>query len=175
MVDASRDEAQLAVRLYNDPAEARSFEGFVVHMHLAWLYLLHGEFTRDGVDFRYWRFQRRARRVERIDGEPKRWDLATCVRHRWSDEKEPVRANLAFFIGLRNKIEHRYARQQEALTAAVGGQSQALLLNYEEELTGKFGVGASLATRLRFPVSSGASPIRGSERCAGCARSCPLR
>jgi len=37
MVDASRDEAQLAVRLYNDPAEARSFEGFVVHMHLAWL------------------------------------------------------------------------------------------------------------------------------------------
>jgi hypothetical protein len=26
----------LAVRLYNDPAEVRSFEGFVVHMHLAW-------------------------------------------------------------------------------------------------------------------------------------------
>jgi hypothetical protein len=175
MVDASRDEAQLAVRLYNDPAEARSFEGFVVHMHLAWLYLLHGEFTRDGVDFRYWRFQGRARRVERIDGEPKRWDVATCVRHRWSDEKEPVRANLAFFIGLRNKIEHRYARQQEALTAAVGGQSQALLLNYEEELTGQFGPGASLATRLRFPVFIGSFTDQGSKRCAGCARSCPLR
>lgn len=38
MLAASRDEAQLAVRLYNDPAEARSFEGFVVHTHLAWLY-----------------------------------------------------------------------------------------------------------------------------------------
>lgn len=37
MVDASRDEACLAVRLYNDPTEPRSFEGFVVHMHLAWL------------------------------------------------------------------------------------------------------------------------------------------
>ena len=132
MVDASRDEAQLAVRLYNDPSEARSFEGFVVHMHLAWLYLLHAELTRAGVDFRYWRTEGRTRRLVRIDGEPKRWDLATCVLHRWPDEKDPVRANLVFFVRLRNKIEHRYARQQEALTAAVGGQAQALLLNYEE-------------------------------------------
>jgi len=41
MVEASRDEASLATRLYNDPAEVRSFEGFAVHMHLVWLYLLH--------------------------------------------------------------------------------------------------------------------------------------
>ncbi|WP_284740527.1 DUF3644 domain-containing protein [Amycolatopsis sp. RTGN1] len=155
MVGASRDEAQLAVRLYNDPSEIRSFEGFVVHMHLAWLYLLHAELTRDDVDFRYWRTQGRARRLERIDGEPKRWDLATCVRHRWSGDADPVRANLEFFIALRNKIEHRYAREQQALTAAVGGQSQAFLLNYEEELTGQFGRGSSLATRLRFPVFIG--------------------
>jgi Protein of unknown function (DUF3644) len=155
MVDVSRDEAQLAVRLYNDPAEPRSFEGFVVHMHMAWLYLLHAEFTRDGIDFRYWRTKGRARRLERVDGEPKRWDLATCVRHRWSDEKEPVRANIGFFIGLRNKIEHRHAQHQEALTAAVGGQAQALLLNYEEELTSQFGVKSSLATRLRFPIFVG--------------------
>ena len=155
MVDASRDEAQLAVRLYNDPSEIRSFEGFVVHMHLAWLYLLHGVFERDGVDFRFWRLRGRARRLERIDGEPKRWDLATSVRRRWSEEHDPVRVNLEFFVGLRNKIEHRYARQQHALAAAVGGQSQALLLNYEQELTSQFGLGLSLAARLRFPVFIG--------------------
>lgn len=155
MVEASRDEASLAVRLYNDPAEGRSFEGFVVHMHLAWLYLLHAELDRDKVDFRFWRTQGRVRRLERVDGEPKRWDLATSMRHRWPDEKDPVRANLGFFIGLRNKVEHRFARQQEALTAAVGGQAQALLLNYEEELTIQFGVSSSLATRLRFPVFIG--------------------
>lgn len=155
MVEASRDEASLAVRLYNDPSEGRSFEGFVVHMHLAWLYLLHAELDRDKVDFRFWRTQGRVRRLERVDGEPKRWDLATSMRHRWPDEKDPVRANLGFFIGLRNKVEHRFARQQEALTAAVGGQAQALLLNYEEELTSQFGVSSSLATRLRFPVFIG--------------------
>lgn len=155
MVDASRDEAQLAVRLYNDPAEIRSFEGFVVHMHLAWLYLLHAELTRDGVDFRYWHSEGRRRRLDRIDGEPRQWELGRCVRERWPDSCNPVRANLGFFIGLRNKIEHRYARQQDALTAAVGGQAQALLLNYEDELTSQFGPSASLATRLRFPVFIG--------------------
>lgn len=71
MVESSRDEASLAVRLYNNPSEARSFEGFVVHMHLAWLYLLHAELTRDGVDYRYWHQQGRSRRLERVDGEPK--------------------------------------------------------------------------------------------------------
>jgi hypothetical protein len=45
MVEASRDEASLAVRLYNDATDIRSFEGVVVHLHLAWLYLLHSEFT----------------------------------------------------------------------------------------------------------------------------------
>jgi hypothetical protein len=42
----------LAVRLYSDPSEARWFEGFVVQMYLAWLYLLHAELTRDGVEDR---------------------------------------------------------------------------------------------------------------------------
>ncbi len=45
MIDASKDEAALAVHLYNDPSESLSFEGFDVHRHLAWLYLLHAELT----------------------------------------------------------------------------------------------------------------------------------
>jgi hypothetical protein len=163
MVDASKDEAQLAVRLYNDPSEPRGFEGFVVHMHLAWLYLLQAEFHRDGVDYRYWRKVGRARRLDKVDGEPKRWDLARSVQERWIDEKQPVRANLDFFISLRNKIEHRYSRQQQALAAVVSGQAQALLLNYEEELTSQFGSHASMATRLRFPVFIGSFTSEGEQ------------
>lgn len=60
-------------------------------------------------------------------------------------------------------IEHRYARQQEALTAALGGHAQALLLNYEEELVGQFGASASLATRLRFPVFIGSFTHEGEQ------------
>ena len=142
IVEASRDEASLAVRLYNDPAEARSFEGFVVHMHLAWLYLLHAQFTRDDVDYRYWQ-RDNPRRLERIDGEAKRWELAKSVKERWTDDRDPVRANIEFFIGLRNRVEHRYAKEQQALSAAVSGQAQALLLNYEKELTDQFGMASS--------------------------------
>ncbi|MEV4522467.1 DUF3644 domain-containing protein [Micromonospora tulbaghiae] len=154
MVAASQAEASLAVRLYNDPAEERSFEGFVVHMHLAWLYLLHGEFTRDGKDFRY-RKRGNPRLLERVDGEPKRWELAKCVAERWSDD-DPIRRNIEFFIGLRNKIEHRYASKADlSLTVALGGYAQALLLNYEEELVGQFGEAATLAGMLRFPLFVG--------------------
>ena len=154
MVQASRDEATLAVKLYNDPTEVRAFEGFVVHMHVAWLYLLHAEFTRDGLDHRYWQ-RDNPRRLEKIDGEPRRWELAKSVKERWPDANQPVRANLEFFIGLRNKVEHRFAREQQALAAAASGQAQALLLNYEQELTDQFGNASSLATKLRFPVFIG--------------------
>lgn len=164
MVEASQDEAQLAVRLYNDPAESRSFEAFIVHMHVAWLYLLHAEFARDKVDCRYWRTVGNRRYLDRVDGEPKQWELARSVRERWPSDQEPVRANLEFFIGLRNKIEHRYARRaQLALTAVLGGQAQALLLNYEEELVAQFGAERSLATRLRFPVFVGSFTTAGEQ------------
>lgn len=164
MVEASQDEAQLAVRLYNDHAESRSFEAFIVHMHVAWLYLLHAEFARDKVDCRYWRTVGKRRYLDRIDGEPKQWELARSVRERWPSGQEPVRANLEFFVGLRNKIEHRYAkRAQLALTAILGGQAQALLLNYEEELVAQFGVEHSLATRLRFPVFIGSFTSAGEQ------------
>jgi hypothetical protein len=86
MVDTSRDEASLAVRLYNDPAEPRSFESFVVHVHLAWLYLLHAELTRDGVDFRYWRMVGKVRRLDKVDDEAKLWELSRCVQERWPSE-----------------------------------------------------------------------------------------
>jgi hypothetical protein len=85
----------------------------------------------------------------------KQWELARSVRERWPDPRNPVRANLDFFIGLRNKVEHRFARDHAALAAAVSGQAQAMLLNYEKELTDQFGIVSSLATRLRFPVFIG--------------------
>jgi hypothetical protein len=154
MIAASRAEASLAVRLYNTPAEDRSFEGFVVHMHLAWLYLLHAEFTRDGKDFRY-RQRGHPHLLERVDGEPKRWELAKCVAARWPTD-DPIRTNIEFFIGLRNKIEHRYASKADlSLAVALSGYAQASLLNYEEELVGQFGEGASLAVLLRFPLFVG--------------------
>jgi Protein of unknown function (DUF3644) len=150
-VNAARDEACLAVELRNRPHERRSFEGFVVHMHLAWLYLLQGEMARDKIDFRYWQ----GRRLVRVDGEPKCWDLAKSIEQRWPKASDPVRSNLEFFIGLRNKIEHRFFTHSPALAIATSGHAQALLLNFENELVDQFGSSQTLAATLRFPVFVG--------------------
>jgi hypothetical protein len=60
------------------------------------------------------------------------------------NEKDPVRANLGFFIGLRNKVEHRYARHHGAMAVAVG-RSPGLPPQLREELT------AQLVSRPPWP------------------------
>lgn len=161
-LDASVNEACLAVRLYNDASEARSFEGFVVHMHLAWLYLLHAGFIRDGIDYRYWD-RNYKRRLLRVDGEPKTWELERSMKERWPDEADPVRANLALFIRLRNGLEHRHADADQALMLNLSGHSHALLINFEEELTNQFGDDHSLALRLRIPLFVGTFSAQGEQ------------
>ncbi len=150
VVQASKAEALLAVEFYNTTGERRSLEAFVIHMHLAWLYLLHAEFVRDEIDFRYWEVRSDRRRcLLRVDGEPKTWELARCGRERWKQDNDPVRRNLEFFIGLRNRIEHRH---QDSIGLAVAGHAQAMILNYENELVDAFGTDEGLADRLRFPI-----------------------
>jgi hypothetical protein len=144
ILEASKDEARLAVDLYNRSADKRSLEAFVVHMHMAWQLLLHARFERDHVDYRYWD----GRKLERIDGDVKTWDLARCLREVF-DDNDPVRRNVEFFIGLRNKIEHRY---EQLLADLVAGKTQAHLMNYEDTLTTTFGATHGLADELRFPV-----------------------
>lgn len=148
ILEGAIDEALLAVDLYNQPLRARRLEGFFVHMHIAWLYLLQARFRRDGIDFRY---RLPNGRFDRVDGEPRTWDLQRCVVERFPDVG-PVRKNLEFTIGLRNKIEHRY---EEAISVVVTGYAQALLLNFEEELVATFGERSSLGDRLRFPIFVG--------------------
>jgi len=147
ILQRSRREALLAVDLYNRAASERSLEGFVVHMHMAWLYLHHARFLRDYVDYRYrepdgWRFAR-------VDGEIKTWELGRCVQEAFPSDRDPVRANIEFFVKVRNKIEHRY---EQLLATALAGKTQAQVLNYEETLTAWFGAKEGLGESLRFPV-----------------------
>jgi hypothetical protein len=144
-LQASKNEACLAVDLYNRSSSERSLEGFIVHMNLAWLYLLHARFERDHVDYRYWD----GHRLRRVDGEPKTWGLKRCLQEEYSDANDPVRRNAEFFIQLRNKIEHRY---EKLLSVVIAGKTQAHVLNYEEACVRLFGAKEGLGDNLRFPV-----------------------
>lgn len=145
-LQGSKCEALLAVDLYNRAASERSLEGFVVHMHMAWLYLIHAKLTNDKIDFRY---KKSNGRLERVDGDVKTWDLARCVVAAIPDNNDPVRCNVEFFIRLRNKIEHRH---EKVLAAVLAGKVQAHVRNYEATLTDWFGAAEGIGDELRFPV-----------------------
>lgn len=161
-LEASIQEACLAVRLYNDSSEARSFESFVIHMHLAWLYLIHAEFIRDDVDFRYWD-PRRKNRLQKVDGEPKRWELQRSIEERWKSNNDPIRANIELFIRLRNRLEHRHTQADKALMLYLSGHAHAYLVNYEKELTSQFGNNHSLAAHLHLPLFVGSLTEEGEQ------------
>jgi hypothetical protein len=119
---------------------------FIGTMVRAWLYLLQAEFQRDKIDYRY---KDHDGSPTLIDGEPKVSDVLRSAKERFPATNDPVRINLELFIPLRNKVEHRC---EHVLKAAAGGRAHALVINFEQELVAKFGVGHSLADRLRFPL-----------------------
>jgi len=158
-LDAAKHEALVAVELYNQPTRPRRLEGFFVHMHMAFLYLFIARYQRDKLNYHY---KRPNGRYEKVDGERKTWDLSRFARERWS-ANEPVRRNLELTIALRHKIEHRNA---EAAAVATAGYAQALLLNFENELTETFGLDHTLGDDLRFPVFVGTFTRDGAARMA---------
>ncbi len=171
-LEASKDEAILAVDLYNQSKGGRRLEAFFVHMHIAWLYSFEAQYQRDSKSYFY---RLPNGRFDRIDGEPKTWDLAKFVREELdaNDSIEgPVRKNLELTIALRNKIEHRF---EEATTIAIAGYAQALLINYEECLTTRFGMDESLGQELRFPIFVGTLTQAGAARLANVQSELPAK
>lgn len=170
-VETARAEALNAVEFYNRPNGRRPLETYLVHMHLAWLHLLHAEFMRDGVNF-YYRERKSPTRYVRIDGEKKTWDLSESVKFRWPDQGDAVRKNLDLTIKLRNKIEHRY---EAGLQVASAGFCQSLLINFEEELITEFGAHFSLGTQVHIPISLGTYTREGSAALVAAQQGLPQR
>lgn len=142
----ARRQACLAIDFYNRPGDRRSYMDFVVHMHLAWQNLLHADRVRRGEPIFY--RAKNGRYDKNPDGTRKTWDLSQCLKHEYTDA-DPVRQNIKFYIGLRNKIEHRF---QDAFMATTGPHAHAYVINFEAELVRRFGKEFSLGDELRFPV-----------------------
>ncbi|MBS9535094.1 DUF3644 domain-containing protein [Mycobacterium sp. M1] len=154
LLRASQQEALLAVSLFNDPSRDRALEGFIIHMHIAWLYAFQAKWLRAGKNYHV-RLSERPRRYKQINGERMSQPLEWFVKQEYPQSNSAVRANLEFFIALRNKIEHRHTGTDEALRTVVNGECHSMLLNYEEFITDFAGQKHSLAHRLHFPVFIG--------------------
>jgi hypothetical protein len=145
-LQASKNEATLAVDLYNRSGRERQLEAFIVHMSMGWLKLLQARGERDGVDL-YVR-DKQGHRIRSQDGDWLCKPLGVLAAE-YFDGKDPRLSNLMFFIKLRNRIEHRYERE---IATLVSGRTQALILNYETTLVELFGAEEGLSQELRFPL-----------------------
>ena len=132
--------------LYNRVGSERRLEAYIVHMTMAWIKALQARWERDGQDL----FVRDERgwRQRGQHGEFIMQPLSRMLRSEFP-ENDPVRKNIEFFLGLRNRIEHRYDADTALL---VAGKTEALMLNYERYLTDRFGAEEGLAGELRFPI-----------------------
>ena len=106
-------------------------------MTVAWTSLFHAIYF--GKRIKPWYIKSgsgKGTRYKRVDGEPKHWELSKCVDEYWGDYNPPERKNIEFFLGLRNKIEHRYYPE---IDPALYGECQAMLMNFEDILVQEFG------------------------------------
>ena len=116
-------------------------------MVIAWTSLLHAIFLRKNQRPYY---KGPNGRYVKVDGDHKHWELKECVQRFWNSEPQnPIRKNLEFFIPLRNKIEHRHVPE---LDAAIFGECQALLLNFDALLGAEFGEKRRLRESLTFSL-----------------------
>jgi hypothetical protein len=145
----AREAALLAVETYNRPGTAFRSSGFIVLMIIAWTGLFHATFFKKKMKPYY--HKKGSRRFEKIEGDYKTWELAECLRQYFKDQSPAVRKNLEFFIGLRNKIEHRFLPE---LDIEIFGECQATLMNFEAMLSdtfgGRYAVGPAFPFALQF-------------------------
>ena len=148
ILEGSIDAALLAVEVYNKPRTTFRSQAYIVLMIIAWTRLFHAYFNKT-IGNRYY-YKQENGHYQLIDGERKAWELKTCI-NRYEDLSESVKANLDFFIGLRNKIEHRNVTEREVDTL-IFGECQSLLYNYENLLIQIFGEEYALNESLAFSL-----------------------
>lgn len=114
-------------------------------MIIAWTAITHAYFEREKINYFY---REKNGRYKKIDGDKKAWELSKSVTKIF-DETDPIRRNIELFIKLRNKIEHR---NLPALDKELVGESQALVLSFEDWLAKEFGERYTLIDTLFVPI-----------------------
>jgi hypothetical protein len=147
-IQKARESAILAVDVYNRPGAIFRTEAFMVLMVIACNALFHAIFERNGVLYHY--IDENGNPVK-VDGELKIWELSKCVSEYFKDSTNPVKSNIEFMIGLRNKVEHRYL---PGIDPNVAGECQAFLINFDELLVEKFGEYYAIKESLALPLQT---------------------
>ena len=127
----------MAVQVFNNPLVRFKSETFIVLMNIAWTYLLHADFRRSNVEYRYCQGSGKGRRYDRTpDGSFKYLELRKCLAAPECPLDNETKKNLHFLIGLRDEITHHMSPTLDQFASA---RYQACCLNYNSYLKSLFG------------------------------------
>lgn len=133
----AREAMIAAVHIFNSAGLTFRAELFIVTAIIAWTYLLHAWFKREGIDFRY--------RQKTAQGVDKYWELGKCLRHARCPVSTGAKKNLEFLLGLRHEIEHRSTNR---IDDSIGAMLQSCCINFNSGIKEFFGPKYGLEKRL---------------------------
>lgn len=155
LLENSINSALTAVETYNRPGSKFRLENYIVLMIIAWTKLFHAYF-QSTIGEKYF-YKEKNGHYKIIDGDKKAWELSECIKNyqKICDQADvlsnAVVANLKLFIGIRNKIEHRFW-DGTTLDIILFGECQALLYNFENCIIRLFGNDYAINTCLAYAL-----------------------
>ena len=117
----AREAMIAAVHTFNSAGLTFRAELFIVTAIIAWTYLLHAWFRREGIDYRYPDNPNN----KTPKGAEKYWELGYCLNHARCPVERGARDNLTFLLELRHEIEHRSTNRIDDAVSAKLRKKQA--------------------------------------------------
>lgn len=144
----SREAMIAAVHTFNGAGLTFRSELFIVTTIIAWTYLLHAWFKREGLEYRY---VKDGNVQTTPDGSEKYLELGACLRHERCPVSMGVKTNLEFLLKIRHEIEHR---STTCIDERLGAKLQAACINFNSAIKdwfgGQFGLEKRLPIALQF-------------------------
>lgn len=139
----AREAMIAAVHIFNGAGLTFRAELFIVTSVIAWTYLMHAFYRREGIDYRYKNGDGTIKKT--AQGEDCFWELGMCLRHGRCPVPSGVVKNLEFILMIRHEIEHRMTNR---IDDAVSAKLQACCINFNEAIKKHFGGQYGLERRL---------------------------
>ena len=145
----AREAMISAVHTFNSAGLTFRTELFIVSAVIAWTYLMHAWFKREGIDYRHTKNVGGEKVVQKTpSGAEKYWELGQCLKHARAPIEQGAKDNLNLLLEIRHEIEHRStSRIDDALSAKL----QACCINFNDAIKSMFG--AQYALERRLPIA----------------------
>lgn len=145
----AREAMIAAVHTFNSAGLTFRAELFIVTAIIAWTYLMHAWFKREGIDYRHTKNQDGRKVASKTpSGAEKYWELGQCLKHTPCPVEAGAKDNLEFLLELRHEIEHRSTNR---IDDAISAKLQACCINFNDAIKTLFG--AQYALERRLPIA----------------------